>query len=147
MTDEDDRIPSGHWMITAERMRQLYRDGWSLAYDREEHVVGELARAAVCYVEASINIARFLRWATDDGPRWLNGYTGFSKKQRASALADFNRAGQDPLGHQYGRTETSVKPPRGWPWEPADWKPDNDPVRNLVKAGALIAAEIDRLLG
>jgi hypothetical protein len=42
-----------------------------------------------------------------------------------------------------------VKLPRGanvqWPvgW---DWKPDDDPVRNLVKAGALIAAEIDRLL-
>jgi len=25
------------------------------------------------------------------------------------------------------------------------WKPSNDPIRNLVKAGALIAAEIDRL--
>ncbi len=25
------------------------------------------------------------------------------------------------------------------------WKPSNDPVRNLVKAGALIAAEIDRI--
>ena len=32
-----------------------------------------------------------------------------------------------------------------WPW-PTGWKPDrNDPVPNLVKAGALIAAEIDRL--
>lgn len=33
----------------------------------------------------------------------------------------------------------------GWPWEPSAWKPSADPVRNLVKAGALIAAEIDRL--
>ncbi len=32
----------------------------------------------------------------------------------------------------------------GWPW-PSWWKPSRDPVRNLVKAGALIAAEIDRL--
>jgi hypothetical protein len=32
-----------------------------------------------------------------------------------------------------------------WPWETKDWKPSEDPVRNLVKAGALIAAEIDRL--
>jgi hypothetical protein len=32
-----------------------------------------------------------------------------------------------------------------WPWERAWWKPDDSPVRNLVKAGALIAAEIDRL--
>jgi len=32
-----------------------------------------------------------------------------------------------------------------WPWEACWWKPSPDPVRNLVKAGALIAAEIDRL--
>ena len=32
-----------------------------------------------------------------------------------------------------------------WPWEESSWKPHDDPVRNLVKAGALIAAEIDRL--
>jgi hypothetical protein len=33
-----------------------------------------------------------------------------------------------------------------WPWDEKWWKPSKDPVRNLVKAGALIAAEIDRLL-
>lgn len=33
-----------------------------------------------------------------------------------------------------------------WPWDEEWWKPTwSDPVRNLVKAGALIAAEIDRL--
>lgn len=32
-----------------------------------------------------------------------------------------------------------------WLWAEADWKPSADPIRNLVKAGALIAAEIDRL--
>jgi hypothetical protein len=40
-----------------------------------------------------------------------------------------------------------------WPWYSEDdgaefiewWHPSADPVRNLVKAGALIAAEIDRL--
>lgn len=33
-----------------------------------------------------------------------------------------------------------------WPWEPYWWKPvKEDPIRNLTKAGALIAAEIDRL--
>lgn len=33
-----------------------------------------------------------------------------------------------------------------WPWESEAWKPSDDPVRNLEKAGALIAAEIDRIL-
>lgn len=32
-----------------------------------------------------------------------------------------------------------------WPWDEEWWKPSPDPIRNLVKAGALIAAEIDRL--
>lgn len=32
-----------------------------------------------------------------------------------------------------------------WPWHSASWKPSDEPIRNLEKAGALIAAEIDRL--
>jgi len=43
----------------------------------------------------------------------------------------------------------SGEPPGGparWPWERRFWKPTpDDRVRELVKAGALIAAEIDRL--
>ena len=35
--------------------------------------------------------------------------------------------------------------PMFWPWEEKTWRPSDDIVRNLVKAGALIAAEIDRL--
>jgi hypothetical protein len=47
-------------------------------------------------------------------------------------------------------TDASVKNPHttnlnGWPWEQMWWKP-KDSIRNLVRAGALIAAEIDRLL-
>lgn len=34
---------------------------------------------------------------------------------------------------------------RWWPWDSASFKPSGD-VRDLVKAGALIAAEIDRRL-
>ena len=37
--------------------------------------------------------------------------------------------------------------PVGWPWSADWWKPSpDDRVRELAKAGALIAAEIDRLL-
>ena len=35
-------------------------------------------------------------------------------------------------------------PPIVWPWDAAAWKP-KEPIRDLVRAGALIAAEIDRL--
>jgi hypothetical protein len=38
-------------------------------------------------------------------------------------------------------------PPQDWPWAVKWWKPTpNDRIRELEKAGALIAAEIDRLL-
>lgn len=36
-------------------------------------------------------------------------------------------------------------PVPSWPWNDEWWKPKADAVRNLVVAGALIAAEIDRL--
>lgn len=46
-----------------------------------------------------------------------------------------------------GRSTTPVMPPPArWPWRPEEWKPSDDPLQNLVRAAALIAAEIDRLL-
>jgi len=47
----------------------------------------------------------------------------------------------DEEGDENGK----VRPSWDWPWDKEWWKPSKDPVRNLVKAGALIAAEIDRL--
>ena len=47
-------------------------------------------------------------------------------------------------GSEYGKVKTNYIPDM-WPWDPKWWKPINDRVRNLAKAGALIAAEIDRL--
>ena len=46
------------------------------------------------------------------------------------------------------RVYLSSPPPTGWgwPWQHSEWKPSDDPIENLVRAGALIAAEIDRLL-
>jgi len=38
----------------------------------------------------------------------------------------------------------SDEPPAEWPWRDETWNPSSDPIQNLAKAGALIAAEIDR---
>lgn len=43
------------------------------------------------------------------------------------------------------KREDVTHPVRLWPWSDYWWKPAPDPIRDLVKAGALIAAEIDRL--
>ena len=50
-------------------------------------------------------------------------------------------AAPDEEGDEHGK----VRPCHDWPWAKKWWKPSPDPIRNLVKAGALIAAEIDRL--
>lgn len=57
-----------------------------------------------------------------------------------SYLSDYlSRAGASPAGAPAAET--------AWPWEPELFKPTaGDAVRQLVKVGALVAAEIDRLL-
>jgi Mn-containing catalase len=42
-------------------------------------------------------------------------------------------------------TERPGTVPIGWPWAGRYWKPTGDPIRDLTKAGALIAAAIDSL--
>jgi hypothetical protein len=57
-------------------------------------------------------------------------------------------AGRCYAKHAHGQLLGFIAPhgtPMLWPWDSQWWKPSDDPVRNLVKAGALIAAEIDRL--
>ena len=48
-----------------------------------------------------------------------------------------------------GRSYSAIGEERSsswWPWAESYWKPTGDPVRDLTKAGALIAAAIDSLL-
>ena len=55
-----------------------------------------------------------------------------------------------PRRFQFPRSTTDEDPdmaPWPWPWASRYWKPDADRVRELVKAGALIAAAIDSITG
>src|SRR5713101_608899 len=44
-----------------------------------------------------------------------------------------------------GHCPVAAESPKSWPWEDYWWKPSPDAERNLIKAGALIAAELDRI--
>jgi hypothetical protein len=46
--------------------------------------------------------------------------------------------------HPYSQGDGRDEQPMIWPWANDWWKP-KDPMRDLVRAGALIAAEIDKL--
>jgi hypothetical protein len=61
----------------------------------------------------------------------------------ASAAAAYTYAAIVTMQGGCWRHEDPV--PGSWPWSQGWWKPSDDPIRNLEKAGALIAAEIDRL--
>ena len=63
--------------------------------------------------------------------------------------ADHDENHQDGELWHAARCYLSLKPgdirmPGGWPWDQGDFKPKSR-IENLVRAGALIAAEIDRL--
>lgn len=58
-----------------------------------------------------------------------------------SAAKCYLRAGVDP---SFIEDYPVGSPPGTWPWDWSWWKPSTDPIRNLARAGALIAAEIDR---
>lgn len=52
-----------------------------------------------------------------------------------------------PPGYRRYFTDEYAPTPSAWPWQGWLWKPTpDDRIRELAKAGALIAAEIDRLL-
>ncbi len=138
---------TGSELIAAERRRQI-AEGGAPGYDAQ-HAEGELARAARCYITATEAIRTSLVWANETGPEWAEDYP--DESQRDDIRADLEVVKADPLGYHYGRdTCGNLKPPSSmsgeWPW-PEPWAPSNDPIRNLVQAGALIAAEIDRLQG
>ena len=106
---------TGAEMIAVERQRQIEKEGWTPERDDAEHVGGGLARAAICYAEH----AQKYGWNATMPPH------GVSKEDGTAHYRKITR-------------------PKTWPWAAKWWKP-KDPVRDLVRAGALIAAEIDRL--
>ena len=106
---------TGAKLIAEERQRQIESEGWTTEHD-DLHTLGELAVAGACYALL--------------GTRWKDSSI-FNKQLVRHIL---------------------------WPWDAEWFKPAEYPdppykptahldrhVKDLVRAGALIAAEIDRL--
>lgn len=112
-------MKTGIELITEERDRQISQEGWSVNHD-QEHILGELAQAAACYALPPQRVVM-------SQPPVVN-----------------NPRSVDDV--QYGPAEEAKPGQIHWPFESEWYKrtPENR-VRELTKAGALIAAEIDRL--
>lgn len=65
-----------------------------------------------------------------------------SRGELAQAAACYAMASSKLIRNEPGSSDYST--PNEWPWHPNWWKPSS-PRRNLVKAGALILAEIERI--
>ena len=104
--------------IAAERYRQIDVEGWSADHD-DGHFAGELARAAAAYaVHASVPEGRTFQ-ADVYGQTIHHVTKSFRIGWFLPALML-------------------------WPWDAEWWKP-KDRRRDLIRAGALIVAEIERL--
>jgi len=113
---------TGIELIAAERKRQIEEEGWTAKHDAD-HVNGELTLAAICYA-APVRMFQ-----------WLENYRG-------PIFED-----PWPWGHRYDkRSECGERRnnPGNSPPNP-DTYTKEERLDLLVKAGALIAAEIDRL--
>lgn len=106
-------------LVQSERHRQVKDEGWTPEHD-DDHADGSLATAAACYA--------------------LDRRCVHVKMQLNSSR------GIDPNCYQY---EYSRAQPGqvDWPWE-SEWyvRTTDDRLRELTKAGALILAEMERLL-
>jgi hypothetical protein len=139
-------MSTGIELITKERERQINEEGWTPEHDAE-HTDRSLAHAARCYIEASNEIQIALEWANKRGPEFIER-TSKDPERIKKDREHLENIKTDVLRYIYGREKDgTLTPPRDWPdnWSEDWFKASVDPIRNLVKAGALIAAEIDRI--
>jgi hypothetical protein len=73
---------------------------------------------------------------------WTAEHDDMHSHGELSAAADAYRIYTDKL-LEFGDKLPPCFIPKQWPWERQWWKPSKDPVRNLVKAGALYQAQAD----
>lgn len=112
--------PTGLELIIKERERQITEEGWTAEHD-DEHTYCELALAAVCYASPVT-----LYEKTDIG---LGAGISFTDPWPESWDCEWDKRARDENGGLV----------------PVDHLSSEKRIRDLVKAGALIAAEIDRL--
>lgn len=76
----------------------------------------------------------------------VEGYTAEHDAGHAADLAEAGSAYAFEAHLMIAYPGQPENEPTCWPWADEFWKPTGDPVRDLTKAGALIAAALDALL-
>ena len=145
----------------------------TLVVDYEDGTILPERAAGLLVTAARTLLAR--GWASDDGQARIlrnvvtvsDGDTGVDRiaAERDRQVCQEGWTAEHDDGHSFGELSAAaicyaahanktpvMNPVLGihtvptlWPWRAEEWKPGRDPLRELAKAGALLAAEIDRL--
>lgn len=118
--------------VLVERRRQVEAEGWSSEHD-DTHDKGELAGAAACYALHGVGYVAPSHYP----PRKV--YTAVAAARESVSEKD-SALTREAIRMALGEP----KAPSKWPWDAAWWKP-TDRRRDLVKAAALLIAEIERI--
>lgn len=160
MTHDTDEAPAAALVeAVARAIHDAMGDGWAYSdYSGDEwrHCRDRLDKAARAAIAAAREREGFLRPGLDRSARDViaerfrqvsrEGWTaahddGHSHGELAKAAASYAyNAAEGDLGRRWN----AGQPPVVWPWDRESWKP-TDRRRDLVKAAALILAEIERL--
>lgn len=110
-------MKKGIELIAEERQRQIDVEGYNAQHD-SQHDFRELVQAARTYIDAAILTTKSKEMGNSD--------------EASISWHKYN----EPFEWKYLKL--------GWPWKEDSFKPTT-PLRDIIKAGALIAAAIDRL--
>lgn len=141
-----------HLLQIAERSCSLLEDWVQLAGVRDETLTDQIKETRALLETQrptwSVGVRDLLterrRQAREEGytPERDDTYTRGQLAEAASAYAFWAAPqGNNPDAHV---DYLKPKPPKIWPWGPEQWKPANQRLM-LIKAGALILAELERL--
>ena len=112
--------------VLAERQRQIDPEGWTPEHD-DQHTTGELAEAGACYAHTAA------MWA------YVAQQEALPEEARDIDLEEI-----PPTNKWSAPDGDDESMDLRWPWDMKWWKPCPGR-RMLVKAGALILAEIERM--
>lgn len=128
-----EKTKTGIELIAEERQRQIEKEGWTPEHD-SEHDNMELSGAAGCYIANAIN------------HHYKEDFGGGKHKARFQYYHNPESNFFTNSGDRGDRRLNGGGWKDGWPWDKSwDKREKHDKLRSLQIAGALIAAEIDRL--
>lgn len=113
---------TGIELIAEERQRQIDVEGWTKEHD-VTHAIGELSMAAACYAINKLSVKARVQIYLPAERSFFSGNVGDRGDRQLQKAGWYN----------------------AWPWNDGDKREQHNRMKSLINAGALIAAEIDRL--